>query len=228
MLCWELRKRTLVGILHVDSTCMAWSLGLRNLILPPGSEIMPVAGMPFDMARNVICQQALRGGYEWAFHLDSDVVTPRDVIPRLQAHNKGIVSGVYHRRSPPHAIPVAIKNGTWYLDAKPNTGVHEVDVVGAGCLLIHRSVLERLPPQCPQLGKHWFWWRVDQQGLRDEKGNLLYHPGECLSEDFSFCQHAKKTLNMSTYLDTSVQCRHIGLAQATYGNFVPCDTTPHT
>lgn len=228
MLCWELRKRTLVGILHVDNTCMAWSFGLRNMILPTGSDFLPVAGMPYDHGRNTMCQQTLRGGYEWCMMLDSDVVTPRDVIPRLQAHNKGIVSGVYHRRSPPHAIPVAIKNGTWYLDAKPNTGVHEVDVVGAGCLLIHRSVLERLPPQCPQLGKHWFWWRVDQQGLRDEKGNLLYHPGECLSEDFSFCQHAKKTLNMSTYLDTTIQCRHIGLAQATYGNFVPCDTTPHT
>lgn len=45
---WDIRQQNLVltGILHTDATCMAWSLGFRNLILP--GPVMPVSGMPYD------------------------------------------------------------------------------------------------------------------------------------------------------------------------------------
>lgn len=46
--CWEIQQRNkvLCAILHVDTTTIAWALGLRNLIIP--GPIMPVAGMPYD------------------------------------------------------------------------------------------------------------------------------------------------------------------------------------
>ena len=213
---WELKqsKQVLVCILHTDLTTIAWSLGLRNLIIP--GDILPVAGMPYDMARNVGCKHALDNGYQWVFMLDSDVIPPRDAILRLMRHNLPFVSGVYCRRSPPHAIPVMLKNGVWITEYPANS-IIEVDLVGSGCLLIHRSFLESIPHQRP--GKPWFDWRVDLQGFLPRE--------ECLSEDFTLCQHAIKN-GWKVNVDTSIQCRHVGSAQATYGKFEPLETTPNT
>lgn len=195
---------------------MAWSLGLKNLIIPGG--IVPLAGMPFDHARNVACMRALEVGASHIFFLDSDVIPPRDAILRLINHNQPIISGLYTRRSPPAAIPVMIKNGAWVTQYKPGSIV-EVDLVGAGCLLIKREVLETFPPQ--REGHHWFDWKVNYQGGK------LYPPGECMSEDFTFCINARK-MGYKILVDTSIMCRHVGLAQSTYNRFEPCDATPVT
>lgn len=214
---WELKKQTsvLTAILHVDTTTVAWAFGLRNLQIP-GPPPIGLAGMPFDMARNVAAMRALECGAEWLFFLDSDVVPPHDAVLRLIAHKQPIISGVYCRRSPPVAIPVMIKDGKW-LTEFPANAIIEVDLVGAGCLLIHRTVLETLPPQRP--GKHWFDWRVDLQGV------LPAH--ECLSEDFTFCT-AAKSVGYKVLVDTSIQCRHIGYGESTYQSFVPLDCRSNT
>lgn len=215
---WELRQMqsVLVGILHVDQTTIAWSFGLRNLQIP--GTVMGASGMPYDHGRNEIVKAALHHGFQHVMMLDSDVIPPNDAILRLLARNEPIISGVYCRRSPPAGVPVMMKGKEW-VTQYPANAVIDVDLVGAGCLLVHRSVFERLPPQRP--GKPWFDWRVD---LKDTG---LYPPNECLSEDFSFCRHAK-THGFSIKVDTAVQCRHIGYAQATYGSLVPLECTPIT
>lgn len=213
---WEIRQANsvLTAILHTEMTTVAWALGLRNLMLP--GPIAPLAGMPYDHARNEACKALLQGSYEWLFFLDSDVIPPRDAVPRLLARNLPIVSGLYCRRSPPHGLPVAIKNGNWLQQYMPGSLV-EVDLVGAGCLLIHRTVLEKLPPQQP--GRAWFNWKVD---LREHLPE-----GEGLSEDFTFCLWARKH-GYKVILDTGVVCRHVGNAQATPGLMMPLETTPVT
>lgn len=218
---WEIsHNKVICAFLHTDIVSTAWALGFRNL-LPHDMPILPLAGMPFDHARNVACKAALDGGFEYLFFLDSDVIPPRDVVFRLMNHKKPWVSGMYCRRSPPHSVPVMIKNGTWFTDFIPG-GMVEVDLVGAGCLLIHRSFLESIPPQRPHAGKHWFDWRVDTQGLQ------LPPDMPPLSEDFTLCVWAKNKLNIPTLVDTSIQCRHVGLAQSTFGQFLPCEATPNT
>jgi len=161
--------------------------------------------MPFDHARNTACKSALEQGVDWLFFLDSDVVVPHDAILRLMTHNKPFISGMYRRRSPPVAVPVMIRNGSWVTDF-PQGQVIDVDLVGAGCLLIHRDLLLKCPPQRPQAGKTWFDWRVDCQGILP--------PGECLSEDFTMNLHIKRTMGIPTLVDTSVRCRHIGYGEA--------------
>lgn len=215
---WEIRNAhsVLVYTLHTDLVSIAWSYGFRNLVIP--GDYMGLAGMPYDHARNLACMRCLEGGYEWLFSLDSDVIPPRDAILRLLARNQPIISGLYCRRSPPHGVPVMIRDGTWYSDFKPGSVV-EVDLVGAGCLLLHRSVLESLPPQRPEAGKHWFDWRIDCQAVLP--------PGECLSEDFTMCQHSKRR-GYKILVDTSVVCRHVGLAQSTFWKFEPCEATANT
>lgn len=208
---WEMTKSTLVGILHVDTTTVNWALGLRKLQIP-GPDPVVVSGMPFDHARNHLVEIMLGAGLEWMFMLDSDVVCPPDTILRLQAHKQPIISGIYCRRSPPEGLPVMQRGGSWVVDYPPNS-VIEVDVVGSGCLLIHRSVFEKLPPQRP--GKRWFDWRVDM------REHMPIH--ECLSEDFTFCSHARKN-GYRILVDTSIMCKHIGYAEAKLRSFKPLES----
>lgn len=209
---WEQTPSVLCGILHTELVPIAWSFGLRKL-LPLDMPIMPVTGRPYDHSRNSICQAALDHKFDYCFMLDSDVIPPPDAVLRLMNHRLPIVSGVYHRRSPPHGLPVMCRGGQ-FLNSYPANSLIEVDVVGAGCLLLHRSVLETLPPIDAARGRHWFDWRVDMAHMLP--------PGEGMSEDFSFNLHARRH-GYKIMVDTGVQCRHVGLSEAFFGGLKPCE-----
>lgn len=204
--------RVLAYTMHTDLTTIKWALALKALHLP--GDFLPLSGMPFDHCRNAACQHCLQHGYTHLFSLDSDVVPPPDAILKLLATGKPFVSGLYCRRSPPWSVPVAQKNGQWLTNFRPGSLV-EVDVVGAGCLLISADLLRRIPPQRP--GHHWFDWRVNLAGTG------TFQPDQCLSEDFTLCRHIKKTLGESVWLATDVVCEHVGFASATYMNYRPMD-----
>lgn len=172
-------------------------------------ETVPYEGFLYDIETD---KHVFAGGVGPVLLHNSDVIAPPDAILRLMAHNRPIVSGLYCRRSPPHAIPVMIRDGQWVTSFTPGSLV-EVDYVGAGCLLIHREVLEKLPPSRPECGKRWFDWKVDMAGIGP--------PGENLSEDFVMCKNARDKLGIRTVVDTSVVCQHIGLGTATFQSFVP-------
>lgn len=207
---WDQQHQVLVGILHTDLVSTAWALGLRKLQIP--GDILPVAGMPYDHARDTINHVALANGYHYAFHLDSDVIPPPDAIHRLMAHNLPFVSGVYHRRSPPHGLPVMLKGGGW-ITQYPANALIEVDLVGAGCMLLRRDFLESLPPIDPDRGHRWFQWKVHRAHQLPQ--------GEALSEDFAFCRHAQKN-GWKIMVDTSIICKHIGLSEAGFNSLLPC------
>lgn len=146
--------------------------------------------------------------------LDSDVIPPPDAYIRLMAHRLPIVSGVYHRRSHPVGVPVMIKNGTWYA-GYPKNSLVEVDLVGAGLMVIHRSVLTSIPPLDPDLGRNWFSWRVD-------RGHKL-PPGEGLSEDFAYNLHCRRH-GYKIIVDTSIISKHVGNMEVTENHIAPLET----
>lgn len=201
---WEVqRPEVLVAILTRELVTMKWALGLRNVQLPAASAIVTKSGMPFDHARNTACEDALQHGFQWLFFLDDDVVPPPDVYARLARHDKDIVSGLYYRRAEPIA-PVMMAydsegQAQWITQWSPPNSLIEADLVGAGCLLIHRRVLEQMP-------KPWFEWQLGRDDLQHK-----------LSEDFAFCRRAKKDFGFSIHVDTSVACEHIGFGQSELG-----------
>lgn len=207
------QNKVLGAILHTDDTTMAWGFGFRQLIFP--GHFVGIAGMPYDHARNQACVYALNGPYKYLFFLDSDVIPPRDAVLRLLAHDLPIVSGVYCRRSPPHAVPVMQDAGGWVINL-PASGLKEVNVVGAGCLLIRRDVLEHFVREPQRPGKPFFDWRVDLTGIPNTEPNM--------SEDFTFCW-AAKARGYKVMVDCSVRCKHVGYFQCDYGSAVPLDTT---
>ena len=81
-----------------------------------------------------------------------------------------------------HGVPMG--DGSVVIDGPGVDPLLEVDAVGTGCILIHRSVLEAMEPP-------WFEYR---------KGYG--------SEDLQFCEHVKKTQGISIHVDMSTISGH--------------------
>lgn len=199
----------LLAILTREIVTTKWAAGLRKIAMPANSGVSFYSGAPFDVARNTACENTLKHDFQWLLFLDDDVIPPEDVVGRLVGLNKDIVSGLYYRRQEP-VVPVAKTfNGAdsqWVTSWNPPNSLLEVDLVGAGCLLIHRRVLERV-------AKPWFDWEIGRDAPADRNRPAL-------SEDFAFCMKAREA-GFKIYLDTSTRCEHIGLGQASEAGFRP-------
>lgn len=201
---WEIptSPEVLVAILTRETVATAWAKSFREMWLPSASNIIFLSGMPFDHARNTAVEEALKHNFKWLFFLDDDVTIPGNALQTLISNQADIVSGLYYRRNLPIA-PVALmesKPRPTFIDNFKRGSVFEVDLVGAGCLLINRKVLQSLKSP-------WFEWRLSKTELPEN---------ERCSEDFAFCRNAKKA-GFKILLDTRVECQHIGLARSAIG-----------
>ncbi|MBA7633355.1 hypothetical protein ES703_40921 [subsurface metagenome] len=199
-----------------------WALSWGNMQKPPIWDVIRLSGLPWDIARTQSAIQCLNGGYQFLFFLDSDVLAPKDTIPRLIAHRLPIVSGLYHQRFPTWTgvtgdyLPCMFNEATGadgklvkqaIVDYKPGSLVEAAYVPG-GCLLVHRSVFERLT----QAGiKRFFEWtlQVDAEP-----------PGTGRSEDFEFCFKAR-SLGFKCFVDTSIIATHETGAQVGVKGLLP-------
>ena len=137
---------------------------------------------------------ALENGYTHLLHLESDVFPPHDVIERLLMHRKQAVGAVYYRdmgrwRKPMlqrhiYGSPRNIKaenfsceDDLYFMDGS----LKKVASVGLGCVLIERSVLEKIP-------------------FRFVGGEML-HPDAHWSHDLFVNK-------IPIYCDTSLICEH--------------------
>lgn len=145
-------------------------------------------------SQEVLRNAALKGGFDFFIHLESDITPPPNFIERLLSHQHEIVSGAYFIRegAESHLMVQSIESqrtgiretinmdgGTdnKYFDGQ----LHEVYACGLGCTLIHRSVLERI--------------------------EFSYVEGLDLHADSLFA-HDIHQLGYKQYLDTSILCEH--------------------
>jgi len=199
-----------------------WALSFSNMQKPPIFDIIRLTGLPWDVARTQAAVQCLNGGYQWLFFVDSDVLCPADTIPRLISHRLPIVSGLYHQRFPTWTgitgdyLPCMFNEAAGadgklvkqaIADYKPGSMVEAAYVPG-GCLLVHRTVFERMT----QSGiKRFFEWtlQVDSEP-----------PGAGRSEDFEFCFKARQ-LGFKCLVDTSIIATHETGAQVGAKGLLP-------
>lgn len=209
---WEFPKPSvlIVVLSGREMVASAWAESWRTLIWPDRANRTFLYGMPFDHARSQGCQRTLETGHDYLFFLDDDVIVPPDTIIRLMQRNLDIVGGLYYRRQLPPA-PVMMrdiegKGGQWITEYQPGSLV-EADLIGSGCMLVKRKVLEIMPAP-------WFEWKCDPFRWPDLK------PMERCSEDYDFCRKAR-ALGFKLYVDTSIQCHHAGISVASAQGFTP-------
>lgn len=143
-------------------------------------------------ARNEIAQNAVNGGYDYLFFIDSDCAIPADSLKRLYKQDKDIVAGMYFQKKYPH-LPVIYtqnKKGTFDIIIDyPKDTLLEVGGVGMGICLIKTSVLVKL-------GKNPFEPFAATPGCAAING-----------EDLAFCKRATAR-GFKIFVDTSLQAAH--------------------
>ncbi|MFH0751971.1 MAG: hypothetical protein V1914_00035, partial [archaeon] len=149
--------------------------------------------------RNILRQKALDENYDYFFSLEQDVIPPKDIIDRLLAPKKDVITGVYfkpwedgsdkepvamawvkHPTLPDKMVPVR-------RDIIHGNSMVKIHFCGLGCVLIHRKVLEKVK------------FRYD---LKKCKG----------TDDMFFCMDSREK-GFDIYVDTSIKCRHMILGR---------------
>ena len=141
-------------------------------------------------SRNILREKVLKEGYDYFLNLDQDITTPSDIIERMLKNNKRIQTGVYFVYNNQYSSEKAkyLIPTIWVSDENPSEGkidgasirlmhpketeqdkIVRVISCGSGCLLIHRSVLEKIgfryDPFFPYFDDNWFCRDVFYEGF---------------------------------------------------------------
>lgn len=165
-------------------------------------------------SRNKILNYAAERGYDYVLMMDTDVIPPVDIIERLLAHEKDIVSGIYFNifnvDRQKRIMPVAWKGfsekefeeirskvSSEIVKSKEDLRRHltpeeansrelqEVIIPSCGCMLLSRKAFERL-----------------RYGILDVPS------GFSTTDDIYFCRKAREA-GFKLYCDTGLQCDHL-------------------
>jgi len=191
------------GGLH--ERCAAWREAIayryRDRVKFAGLDDLGIIaqGRPVDFVRNNFIRIFLAGDFTHLFLLDSDTEPPLDCIERLLALNAPLAGGCY---------PVLMQQGfRWALLNADSDRLYrllewlpsqdkpfEVDAGGAGCLLIHRDVFDKVI---------WPWFRwVETENGRQESEDIFF---------FRKCNEA----GLRVRIDPQVICNHFKIINIT-------------
>ena len=185
--------KTLIAIPCMDQVAAPFAHSLATLEKAGECVIsMNISSLIYD-ARNQLVAQALKAEADYILWLDSDMIVPPDVIPRMIKHmedGKDFVSGIYFRRRAPFA-PVLYsridREGHADFNDYPEDTVFEIAGAGFGCCMTRVSMLEDIALNF----KDWFT------------------PFNNYGEDLSFCLRALEC-GYKLYCDSTIKCGHVG------------------
>ena len=195
-------KKILIAVPCYDMVHIDFACSLINMVKPEGTEYMAIKNTLIYNARNTIAKEAVKEGYDYIMWLDSDMVFPPDVIPKLMEDiDKGydMVSGLYFERKG-SARPVVFDEIVW--------NVLEGGDVEAGASFFLDYPKETLFP-CDGFGFGCVLVSVDLINRVGEKFSLPFQPLLGLGEDLAFCWRAKQ-VGAKIACDSRIKCGHIG------------------
>lgn len=185
----ETKPKIVIGVPVSDANSME-ALTAQAI----GGSIIGANGIVVDMIlrrscdivsnRTFLVNAAINAGATHILFVDSDMLFPYDVIPRLLSHGKEIVGVKYKKREFP------IKWLYEPLGEESDTDIFKVKHVGTGLLLIDLSVFKKM-------GSPWFNFG------RDSQGALV------LGEDIWFCNTARDA-GYDVWVDPTLTIGHIG------------------
>lgn len=189
----------LIGIPSKEKIDIECAISLANLnwdghnITYTHSQGAGVYGVA--QARNNLVQQAIDGGYDKLFMVDSDMIVPEDAIINLLDPVAPIVTGVARYKNDSGRTPIfkpfqdSEGSSAWKWDEIPQ-GRFAIHSGGVACAMIDVEMLRR------QIRRPWFTW--------EERANGTY-----VGEDIGFYEKIRD-LGITPMADGRVRCGHIG------------------
>lgn len=165
-----------------------------------------------SQGRDRACTAAIEAEATHLLFVDSDVVIPKDTIPRLVFRDKDAVGGLYPNRHDNITVAFAMKStelgGTghtsfsWQVLNQP--GLHPASAMGMGCTLIKTEALKRMKE---------YWQSLSERGRLIHRGPWFEYRTEdettVIGEDIAFCEMAEEA-GLELWIDSSILCQHIG------------------
>ena len=144
-----------------------------------------------DNARNEVVKKFLPTSAEYLLTLDTDMVFRSEDVDKLLAHEEPIVSGAYFvdERPPRAAFANTVDGSIVSVSDWEDGATIDVEWCGAGFMLIHREVLEKL-------------------GDEPYRQDIVAPSGALVGEDYSFCHRAREA-GYTVKVDTDVFVGHI-------------------
>ena len=166
-----------IGIIHPGSIDAVLALNLVQIAKIKGShfsEFIQVQGKG-QIARNrnkIVVEFLRQTNSEWLLMIDSDEALPitayKKLVDTADDRTRKIVSALVfadfedengNKRPIPTIYFHTPETGNVAIDAYPDNQVLEVDAVGTGCLLIHRSILLDIQKNVTaHQGADWCWF----------------------------------------------------------------------
>ncbi len=160
-----------------------------------------------DDARNVLAARAIEQGFDDILFLDDDMIHPRYLLADLLKHrgdDKIIIGGMYASKFGNRIHAYQFRGIYYPMLLKANTGRHECDAIGTGCMLVPISVFRKMPFP-------WFYYKYSMLSDGQEKYATIKVGNKYLarwSEDMVFCYNAKRA-GFKVYVDTDVVSLHL-------------------
>jgi GT2 family glycosyltransferase len=196
-----------LGYVHAGEVRAEFMRSVLNVTAGPDAlpQIVSVqestCGSLIGKARNQLVEQFLKSDSEWLWQVDTDTVFNRQALPRLlkaaDAVTAPVVSGlVYILREDgkvPSMFTLGQDGGGLFMEpirSWRQGSVVEADACGAACLLVHRTVYEKIEANQGQA-----WFLTGANGL--------------IGEDIAFCLRARQVGGWRPRVATNVQCGHV-------------------
>lgn len=155
---------------------------------------------PIHLARQLVCDYALKEGYDVLVQIDDDATFNSDLIRRLLSHNKEVVTTLAYQRKPPYLPCVYERTSQDAVVGNPmenleQTGLRKVDISGFHVSALRLSVIRKMR---------------DYRSTKFPAGITEYWGGwERAGEDFCFCRNLVE-IGVPLYCDTDIIVGHIG------------------
>ncbi len=182
----------LIGFNHPDRIHAAFATSLLGLLVADRYRTidgtLAVESSSFLVAgRNDMARAFLNSRSEWLLAVDTDMVLPCDIVPRLLKHARPdrIVGGLCYCLDRGRELPVLFDDVGDRMDWWTPGAVVPVGAIGMACAMIHRSVFKRL---------EYPYFRGDPAGRRDQ--------------DQLFCD-AVRAAGVGIAVDTSTVIGHV-------------------
>ena len=151
-------------------------------------DVLMIQSCDLSSSRTWLVKEAIKRGATHLLFVDSDMLFPADIVRRLLAHDKDIISVDYNKRIFPLKSVLLKMPDVEVSETEP----YKVAIAGTGIMLIKLALFAD-----PKMDKNWFSF-----GRNAEGENVI-------GEDGWFCNTARDA-GYDVWVDPTIKVFHLG------------------